>query len=89
MLPLDQPPAASGPAGAIPWSVGGDGLSFGAAAAQPFMRRASETELREAWVHGRRDARAAFKKRAADSTRQQRLRARGAGGRAPGGRREE
>ena len=48
-------------------------------AAQAFMRKDTEEELREKWVAGRQDARAAFKKRHADSARQQRLRARGAG----------
>ena len=50
---------------------------MGAATAQSFMRTAGEDELREMWVKGRREARAAFKKRSADTARQQRLRSRG------------
>ena len=79
--PHDSPPAgpadASAPAAdAMEWVAGG-GLAVGGASAQSFMRQAPEEELREAWVRGRRDARAAFKKRHLDSARQQRLRSRG------------
>ena len=65
---------ATADAGAA-WAPPGAGV--GAAAAQSFMRRAGEEELREMWVKGRREARAAFKKRSADTARQQRLRSRG------------
>ena len=63
-------------AGTAPWMPPGAG-GVGAGAPQAFMRREGEDELRELWVKGRRDARAAFKKRSADTARQQRLRARG------------
>ena len=79
-----EAPAADGESGnmnaAAGWSPAGGGACWGAAAAQAFMRKDTEEELREKWVAGRQDARAAFKKRHADSARQQRLRARGAGG---------
>ena len=44
----------------------------------------SEEELREAWVAGRREARAAYKKRHQDATRQQKLRTRARGGKGAG-----
>ena len=40
---------------------------------QAFMRKASEEDLRENWVAGRRDARSAYKKRHQDAVRQQKL----------------
>ena len=62
--------------GRVCWAPPG-GAGVGAATAQSFMRTAGEDELREMWVKGRREARAAFKKRSADTARQQRLRSRG------------
>ena len=47
---------------------------------QSFMRQSSEEELREHWVEGRRDARAAYKKRYQDATRQHKLMQRRGGG---------
>lgn len=69
--------AASGGDADVPWAAPGAG--WGASAAQSFMRQEAEETLRENWVMGRRDARAAYKKRHLDTARQQRLRARGAG----------
>ena len=68
--------------GTTPWTVGGGGAGvWGAAPAQAFMRQDSEEQLRENWVLGRRDARAAYKKRYQDAVRQQKLRTRTKGSR--------
>ena len=65
--------------------AGGVSGGWSASPAQAFMRQQSEEELRENWVMGRRDARAAYKKRHQDAVRQQKLRSRRGGGNKGGG----
>lgn len=78
---LDDAIATAASAESEPFVSVAGGALWGAAAAQDFMRQESSEQLRENWVKGRRDARAAYKKRHQDAVRQQRLRVRRGGGR--------